>query len=664
MALPAVTIPARLQHRLRTKGVWSDAAPNIYGEKRNGVFLRRVDGGVGRRSRKKDLTMGKRKKMTSREIIDEFERTPEIKTPLELKSFLHCGDEGIREITKLIAALCRNQGKWQEVFVADWTLYPKDECHDVKPCLEAEALENVLKEYDAIVSPDAPAPRWLFLRRYSRPPVNEEKIKGTKKFNDYFLNVPYETSKINLEQDSATAARFAQYAEEGRYSEVEDGAALRDSSEKGPQPPEEDVPEDCDSNEERRSVVVFDSRFRVKRDAFASALSRVAKCVSKTSDEPFERYVKVVANDNGIFLSATDGDFSALEKIVDPDDFRVLISGAFLVDPDDLTRLFSKTPGRGDEMLVFALHFSFLTIKGARFRYRFFVEDAFIPSVRKDPSVGFERQEDVRINVEQEIPEFCEDRGYYEMKSEELKRTIRRALGAVDMEYETPESLKFAFSFEEEEATAAARGYLTVAWQRSPSRFVGEPKADSPFWTETVQISAKALERLESFLGGPETVQIAFSGERAQVRTEKAFLTFRADLGNYFPSLRFFVNLNRPAPEGELFAGDLATALRCVLGNEKWSNRFDEFPVTLEMRNKRLVLARGRRIMAPPVVEIPLRYVGNRTSVVLNARRLHDLVDMLLPEEPVVIRAYGADALFETRDGFQFLVNEAEGVPF
>ena len=412
----------------------------------------------------------------------------------------------------------------------------------------------------------------------------------------------------------------------------------------------EDKTENEDEGEDGSSIAVVEPKFRVKRGAFVSVFTRIAECASKWSKYPTERRVKVVANHSGIFLSATNGEFTALEKIVDRDDFYVSISGAFLVDPDDLMMLFSESTGNRDEMLVFALHFSSLTIKGARFRYRFSVEDAFIPLIQKDESVEFEREEDVRMDVEREIPEFCEEQGYFEMESDSLKRMIRRTLGAVDNELERSKPQEIAFFFGENETTAFTRGYLGVAWQKSPSQFVRARKADAPF--------------SERFLEGSERVQIALSGERAQIQTENALLTFRAARETYFPSLRFFIEPNQPAPKGELYAGDLATALRCVIGNAEWSNDFDDYPVTLELRDKRLVLARNRRLMKPPIVEVPLKYVGNRTSVVLNALRLYDFVGTLPPDEPVVIRVYGDDALFETRDGFQFLASEAEEIPF
>ena len=593
--------------------------------------------------------------MTTDEILDEFEKAQEIKTPLDLKTYLGAGDESIREIAKLIAALCLNQDKWQEVFVADWTLYPKDECHEVKLCKEAEALETVFKEYDAIVSPDAPAPRWLYLQRYSRPPVNEETLKGTKKYNDYYLNVPYETSKINLEQDSATAKRFAQFAEEGRYSEVEEEDDVPDVSEKGSRPTGEDVLEDCEPNKERPSITIFNSRFRVRRAAFASAFTRVAKCSLKGSDNPIERNVNVVANHNGVFLSATDGEFTALEKIVDRGDFRVLISGAFLVDPDDLMKLFSELSGSGDEMLVFATHFSFLTIKGARFRYRFFVEEAFIPHVRKDPSVGFEREEDVKMDYEEEIPELCEEQGYYEMEAESLKRMIRRTFRVVASQTKECGKQTFEFIFDENKTVAFGTDGRIFVWQQERTRHITTRKSGDPFGKLCVGFPTETLERLEGFLEDSGKVRIAISERRAQLQTENAFLTFPIAPGTCLPPDMLFANPKYHKPEGKFFAGDLATALRCVLGNEEWSDENGELPVTLEMRNKRLILARNRRSMLPPIVEIPLKYVGNRTSVVLDARRLYDFIAAFPPEAPVVFRS---DAIFETRDGVRLFVCE------
>ena len=593
--------------------------------------------------------------MTTDEILDEFEKAQEIKTPLELKTYLGAGDESIREIAKLIAALCLNQDKWREVYVADWTLYPKDECHDIKHCKEAEALQTVFEEYDAIVSPDVPEPRWLYMQRYSRPPVNEEKIKGTRKYNDYYLNVPYETAKINLEHDSATAARFAQYAEEGRYSEVEEEDDVPDVSEKGSRPTGEDVPEDGEPNKERPSITIFNSRFRVRRDAFASAFTKVAQCAAKESEEPGERCVKVVANHNGVFLSATDGEFTALEKIVDRGDFRVLISGAFLVDPDDLMKLFSESTGSGDEMLVFATHFSFLTIKGARFRYRFFVEDAFVPSVHKDPSVGFEREEDVQMDYEEEIPELCEEQGYYEMETESLKRMIRRTFRAVASQTKEREKQTFEFIFDENKTFAHGTDGRIFVWQQERTRHITTRKQGEPFGKRCVGFSAETLERLEGFLDGSEKVQIALSGGRAQFQTENAFITFPVAPDHDLELDQILDDSTLRRPKGEFFAGDLATALRCVIGNEEWSDKNGELPVTLEMRNRRLVLARYRRLMLPPIVEIPFKYVGNRTSVVLDARRLYDFIAALPPEEPVVFRS---DALFKTRDGLRLIIFE------
>ena len=605
--------------------------------------------------------MGKKKKrkMTSDEILDEFEKAPEIRTPHEMKSFLHCGDREVREIAKLIAALCQNEDEWQEVFVADWTLYPKDECYQVKHCKEAEALEFALKEYDATVSFDAPGPRWLFLQRYSRSPVGDETIIGTRKFNEYLLNVPYETSKINLGQDSATTARFAQFATEGRYSAIEEENDVRDFSEKERQTTGEDFPEDYVPREERPSIVVFNSKFRVRRNAFASAFMRVAKCALKESKNPNERNVNVVANHNGIFLSATDGEFTALEKIVDRGDFRVLISGAFLVDPNDLAKLFSESEGSRDETLGFSTHFSFLTIKGARFRYRFFVEDAFIPHIQKDPSVGFERQEDVQMDVEQEIPEFCEEQGYFEMESESLRQMIRRTLRAVDSTPKKRGVRKFTFIFDENETVAYGTDGRVFACQRSQSRYITTRKSIVPFGQRRTKVSTKTLRRLEGFLSGSEKVQIALSEGRAQIRTENALLTFPTEFGSVLPVDQILDAPKTLAPEGSFFAGDLATALRCVLGNEEWSDENDERPVTLEVRNKRLVLTRNRRLMSPPIVEVPLKYVGNRASVVLDARRLYDFVDSFPPEEQIDVRLdVQAAALFKTSDGFRYLARE------
>ena len=168
-----------------------------------------------------------------------------------------------------------------------------------------------------------------------------------------------------------------------------------------------------------------------------------------------------------------------------------------------------------------------------------------------------------------------------------------------------------------------------------------------------------------------------------QIQTESALLTVQTRDESDRSWRRFFTLSTKDAPSGRLFAGDLKTALGCLRGDGKGSDDVDAAlddderrlatvrseasgerdPVaTLELRNGRLIVSKFLRLMIPPFVETPLKYCGNRVSVALNARRLYEFVSALPPEEPVVIRVdlNKHKVLFETRDGFKFVMREAQ----
>lgn len=168
-----------------------------------------------------------------------------------------------------------------------------------------------------------------------------------------------------------------------------------------------------------------------------------------------------------------------------------------------------------------------------------------------------------------------------------------------------------------------------------------------------------------------------------QIQTESALLTVQTRDESDRSWRRFFALSTKDEPSGRLFAGDLKTALGCLRGDGKGSDDVDaalddderrlatvrseasgerEPVATLELRNGRLIVSKFLRLMIPPFVETPLKYCGNRVSVALNARRLYEFVSALPPEEPVVIRVdlNKHNVLFETRDGFKFVMREAQ----
>ena len=626
------------------------------------------------------------KSENTEDIVKEFDAAPEIKTPLEFQTFLRASDEGLRAFAKKIAALCKVQEEWSETYIADWTLYPKDECFDVKYCPEADAIRTALEEYDALAAFNAPSPRWIFLERYSRPPVGDETIKGTKEFSAYFKKVPYVTAKMNLEPDTATAKRFAQYAEEGRYDEIEEPDAVRDFTDEGPEVTEADLPEDYVPPEERPALIINDARFRVRRRAFVEAFTRAARCVSKDGKTPAERCVKVSAEVGGIVITAANDRLVVREEIFDSDDVRVLFTGSFLVEPSELLRLFSEAPAGGeDEKLLFALHFSFLTIKGSRFRYRAFVEagDPHVTEIfltGKGPEYPHGK-----TDVMPEVPEFCEENGYYEIGSDALRRLFRRSRIGAERLSERDDFSDVVLIFKENELQTFSLNSRNHAFsqQRARLRRVAPHKANDSFSEQIERISTRTLKLAEEFLTGSERVKMAHFEGILQIQTERAFLSLQPHCNRDRYLRRFFALSTKDAPSGRLFAGDLKTALGCLRGDGKGSDDVDAAlddderrlatvrseasgerdPVaTLELRNGRLIVSKFLRLMIPPFVETPLKYCGNRVSVALNARRLYEFVSALPPEEPVVIRVdlNKHNVLFETRDGFKFVMREAQ----
>ena len=652
------------------------------------------------------------------DIVKEFEAAPELKTPEELQAFYQCSDEGIRELAKIIAALCKVQEEWSELYVADWTLYPKDEGYDVRYCPEAEALNKLLKEYDGNMSVDAPAPRWLFLERYSRPAVGDETIRGTEAYNAYYREVDYVTAKMNLELDSATATRFKQFAEFGRYGEIEEEADLGsmsveefvaylhkkydvqdddsndDSDEEaeivdsmsdkefeaylrkkyGVQDDvdsdgeEDDEDEDNEDDEEdysedhRDSIIVYDTRFRVKSSVFAAAFLRVAKCVSKDSKKPEERCVRVSADVTGIVISATDGGFTVRERIDDPRDFRVLFYGSFLADPRDFMKIFSEARIGDDERMVFALHFHFLTIKAARFRYRLFVEDGKTPEVHIFSRFADRDPGDRLPGNITEFPDLSGESRYFEMESGALKRMIRGAFLAVAPKRFEMEFHRFVFGVDRRKASLYSTDGRVFTRREVKIRRLSREFDKTP---EYVQLNKENLRRIEGFLSDSGYVQIALTGERLRVQADDVFLDVPATNAGFRVLGREVVSSEGYPTRARFFAGDLANALRCVIGDGGWSET-SPTPVTLEARNKRLVLSRGRVAAFPPLVEIPLKYCGNRTSVVLDAERLYEFANELPPETPVklyvgstVYPEARVQALFVTRDGLRYLSKEA-----
>ena len=628
------------------------------------------------------------------DIVKEFEAAPEIETPEELQAFYRCSDEGIREFAKIIAALCKVQEEWSKLYVADWTLYPKDEGYDVYYCPEARALTDVLKEYDGNASVDAPAPRWLFLERYSRPAVGDETIKGTEAYNAYYREVDYVTAKMNLELDSATAARFEQFAESGRYDEIEEEddddvdsmsdkefeAYLREKygvqdddsddeeNEEDDDLDEEDEEDEDYSKDHRDAIIVYDARFRVKSGVFAAAFLRVAKCVSKDSEKPEERCVRVSADVSGIVISATNGGFTVRERIDDPRDFRVLFYGSFLADPRDFVKIFSEARIGDDERMVFALHFHFLTIKAARFRYRLFIEDGQTPDVHIFSRFADRDPGDRLPGNITEFPDLSGESRYFEMESSALKRMIRGAFLAVAPTANERSFPGFVIGVDRGKASVYSADDIVFTRSEIKIRRLAREFNEKPKYA---QLREKDLRRLEEFLTDSGYVQIALTKERLRIQADDVFLDVPTSKASFRVIAGFHAlgwngaDSERYPTRARFFAGDLANALRCVIGDGGWSETSPK-PVTLEARNKRLVVSRGRRAAFPPLVEIPLKYCGQRTSVVLDAERLYEFANGLPPETPVKLYVGSTgnpearvQALFATRDGLRYLMKEA-----
>ena len=609
------------------------------------------------------------------DIIKELDAAPEFTTPKELQTFLGCSDEALRELAEAFVRLCEVKENWHKNEVADWTLYPKPESFRVDYCREAEAINKILQDYDADAFFDVPGNHWIFLERYSRPRVGDETIEGSKAFQRYLENVPYVTATYNLQEESEATSRFRRYAELGIDYDANDEDDEPDddfgsfsdeevqngnSEKKNEEINEENEEEDEDDTENHRdAIIVYDTRFRVKRSVFASAFLRVAQCVVKNSANPEERCVRVSVDVTGIAISARDGDFCVMERIDDPRDFRVLHYGSFLADPSDFMKIFSEPSGENDEELLFVLNFHFLTIKTARFRYRLFIEDGITPEVHVFSRFADVDPGDKLPRYVTELPELSEEQGFFEMESKALRKMVRRALLACTPGLKRSLQPRVAFGVGRRFFTLFAADRYTSTLQRGQIwRATRKNESVGQFG----DMNRKSLGWLERFLSDSGYVQLACSPGRLRVRTGDVYLEIPTTPELFNVLEHFWDEPKRLSNTGVFFAGDLVSALNCMIGDGSWPGSMNRMEVTLEARNKRLVLSRGRRAVFPPLVEIPLKYCGNRFHVVLDAKRLYAFVQELPPETSVRFGVCASSiTLFETRDGLKFTLNDLTG---
>lgn len=370
-------------------------------------------------------------------------------------------------------------------------------------------------------------------------------------------------------------------------------------------------------------VTGSEMKVRCRREKFVPLFNLIASFTSTRDVRPALQNVKMVADDNKLVLTATDGNLGAQGELSVDDGFVVESSGEAILPAKLLRKILTETT---DEEIALELDGTTLGVRGANFRYQLTTWSA-----NDFPTVSA-----------------FEETAYHKISTKSLSEMIRRTSFATDAENAHYSLGGVLFDFAPDRITSVATDGRRLAFQTRSAEAVGD---HAP--ADTIVFPPKALNLIERAAGEVEEALIAIKEAQALIQLGNVVVSTTLMEGR-FPKWRQIVPDKSGRIHVDFIAGQLASAVRQaeIVATEKKPGVWFNFS-----SGKVSVAAAGDEV-GESNVDIPIAYDGEASSIRLDPRFLNEFFRCLPAEETISFYFLQADkaTLFETSDDYAYVV--------
>lgn len=363
-------------------------------------------------------------------------------------------------------------------------------------------------------------------------------------------------------------------------------------------------------------------KFTCERDKMLAAFQVAATVVPIRSPKPILRNVRILANDEGATLTATD--MEAGIRIAVPG-LDVEVPGAAVFPVGRFGGILRES---SDSKLTVESDHQGTVIRGDRSEFK-------LPGENPD-----------------EFPELAvfEQESYYQVSVRLLREMIRRTLFATDTESSRYALGGVLLDFEGDRVVAVGTDSRRLAKMEGPMQTVGEPDGNG---TTTI-VPAKSMQLIErAFAASEGEVDIVTRGNDVLLRNSTVTIFSRLVEGR-FPKWRDVFPKRQNAIQTEIAVGPFFSALRqaSIVASEESRG------IDLAFSEGTLVLSGSTAEVGQARVEMPVPYEGDDITMSLDHRYVADFLKVLDPEKTFTLEIENAEsaALFSTDDGYGYVV--------
>ncbi len=363
-------------------------------------------------------------------------------------------------------------------------------------------------------------------------------------------------------------------------------------------------------------------KFTCERDKMLSAFQTAATVAPSRSPKPILQNVKLLANEQGATLLATDMEVA----------IRLEVPGITVEAPGSavlpVARFGSILRESTDAKLSVEVDAAGTSVRGERSQFK-------LPGENPD-----------------EFPEVASftDENFHVVSARLLKELIRRTLFATDTESSRYALGGVLVEFGQEQVIAVGTDGRRLAKMQGPCQTIGKCEGDD---LATI-VPAKSMQLIErAFADLDAEVQIAAHANDILLKSSRVMVYSRLVEGR-FPKWRDVFPSRQQAVQIQLAVGPLYSALRqaAIVASE------DSRGIGFTFGDGTLVLSGETAEVGQSRVEFPVPYDGPTIALSLDHRFVADFLKVLDPEKVITVEIENADsaALLTTDDGYGYVV--------
>ncbi|MGI6402261.1 MAG: DNA polymerase III subunit beta [Thermoguttaceae bacterium] len=370
-------------------------------------------------------------------------------------------------------------------------------------------------------------------------------------------------------------------------------------------------------------------RIRCQRGKFVPLFSVIERFTSTRDVQQVIQNVKIVANESGVTLMATDREVSARGELPQDDSIIVERAGETILPAKLLKKVFAESTA--DEFLI-ELKDSGLTIEGRNANYRLDMisEPETFPAVASFQATSF-----------------------YKIPVNSFNRLVGRTVFATETNNSHYELRGVKFFFSKDRVTAVATDGRRLAYQECSAEAVAEDQNAKEVEDKEAIFPTRALNLVKNADADADEILIAVRDTEAQIKFGNIVVSTTLMTGR-FPDWNTIVPEKAQKKRVDFIADELARSIRQaeIVATENKPGVWFKFE-----KGKVNITAAGDAT-GQSNVELPLTYDSEPSEFRLDSRFLNEFLREIPAEETVALYFSENDyrTLFETSDGYRYVV--------